>query len=146
VFGTRFLASREASAHPKYKRAVVDAHASDTVHIKLFDVGWPDAAHRVIRTPVVDAWQRAGSPASPNRAGEGEVLAHLRRGAINAPLPRYSVNPPSDLVEGDLSGLPLYAGQSVSLIERIAPAGEIVRQIATEARDVIASRLAPLAR
>jgi hypothetical protein len=34
----------------------------------------------------------------------------------------------------------------VSLIERIAPAAEIVRQIATEARDVIASRLAPLAR
>jgi NAD(P)H-dependent flavin oxidoreductase YrpB (nitropropane dioxygenase family) len=146
VFGTRFLASREASAHPKYKRAVVDAHASDTLHTKLFDVGWPDAAHRVIRTPLVDAWQRAGSPASPDRAGEGEVLAHLRRGGVDAPLPRYSVNPPSDSVEGDLSGLPLYAGQSVSLIERIAPAGEIVRQIATEARDVIASRLAPLAR
>jgi len=146
VFGTRFLASREASAHPKYKRAVVDAHASDTIHTKLFDVGWPDAAHRVIRTPLVDAWQRAGSPASPDRAGEGEVLAHLHRGGVDAPLPRYSVNPPSDSVEGDLSGLPLYAGQSVSLIERIAPAGEIVRQIATEARDVIASRLAPLAR
>jgi len=146
VFGTRFLASREASAHPKYKQALVDAHASDTFHTKLFDVGWPDAAHRVIRTPLVDQWERAGSPASPNRAGEGEVLAHLRRGAVDAPLPRYSVNPPSDSVEGDLSGLPLYAGQSVSLIERIAPAGEIVRQIATEARDVIASRLAPLAR
>ena len=146
VFGTRFLASREASAHPKYKQAVIDAHASDTLHTKLFDVGWPDAAHRVIRTPLVDAWERAGSPASPNRAGEGEVLAHLRRGGVDAPLPRYSVNPPSDSVEGDLSGLPLYAGQSVSLIERIAPAAEIVRQIATEARDVIASRLAPLAR
>jgi nitronate monooxygenase len=146
VFGTRFLASREASAHPKYKRAVVDAHASDTLHTKLFDVGWPDAAHRVIRTPLVEGWERAGSPAGPNRAGEGEVLAHLRRGGVDAPLPRYSVNPPSDSVEGDLSGLPLYAGQSVSLIERIAPAAEIVRQIATEARDVIESRLAPLAR
>jgi nitronate monooxygenase len=146
VFGTRFLASREASAHPKYKQAVVDAHASDTLHTKLFDVGWPDAAHRVIRTPLVDEWERAGSPASPNRAGEGEVLAHLRRGGVDAPLARYSVNPPSDSVEGDLSGLPLYAGQSVSLIEGIAPAGEIVRQIATEAREVIASRLAPLAR
>ena len=56
------------------------------------------------------------------------------------------MNPPSDSVEGDLSGLPFYAGQSVSMIDKIAPAGEIVRQIATEARDVIASRLAPLAR
>jgi hypothetical protein len=56
------------------------------------------------------------------------------------------VNPPSDSVEGDLSGLPFYAGQSVSMIDKIVPAAEIVRQIAAEARDVIASRLAPLVR
>ncbi|HZC44856.1 MAG TPA: nitronate monooxygenase [Candidatus Acidoferrum sp.] len=146
VFGTRFLASSEASAHPQYKQAVLDAHASDTIHTKLFDVGWPDAAHRVIRTPIVDAWERAGMPSSPNRAGEGEAIARLRRGSVDAPLPRYSVNPPSDSVEGDISGLPFYAGQSVSLIDKTVPAGEIVRQIATEAREVIASRLAPLAR
>jgi NAD(P)H-dependent flavin oxidoreductase YrpB (nitropropane dioxygenase family) len=146
VFGTRFLASREASAHREYKEAVLDAHASDTVHTKLFDIGWPDAAHRVIRTPLVEQWERSGSPASPNRAGEGETIAHLRRDAVDTPLPRYSVNPPSQSVQGDLSGLPFYAGQSVSLIDKIVPAAEIVRQIATEARDVIASRLAPLAR
>jgi nitronate monooxygenase len=146
VFGTRFLASRESAAHPEYKQAVLGAHASDTIHTKLFDVGWPDAAHRVIRTPMVDAWQSAGSPASPNRAGEGETIAHLRRGGVDTPLPRYSVSPPSDSVEGDLSGLPFYAGQSVSMIDKIAPAGDIVRQIAAEAREVITTRLAPLAR
>ncbi len=146
VFGTRFLASRESTAHPEYKQAVLDAHANDTVHTKLFDIGWPDAAHRVIRTPMFDAWERAGSPSSPNRAGEGETIAHLRRAGIDAPLARYSVYPPSDSVEGDISGLPFYAGQSVSLIDKIAPAAEIVRQIAAEARDVIVSRLAPLAR
>ena len=146
VFGTRFLASRESAARPEYKQAVLEAHAGDTVHTKLFDVGWPDAAHRVIRTPLVEAWECAGSPASPNRAGEGEVIAQLRLGGIDAPLPRYSVNPPSDSVEGDISGLPFYAGQSVSMIDKIAPAAEIVRQIAAEARDVIALRLAPLTR
>jgi NAD(P)H-dependent flavin oxidoreductase YrpB (nitropropane dioxygenase family) len=145
VFGTRFLASREASAHRDYKQAVLDAHASDTVHTKLFDIGWPDAAHRVIRTPLVEAWERAGNPASPNREGEGEVIARLRLGSIDATLPRYSVNPPSESVEGDISGLPFYAGQSVSMIDKIESAGEIVRRIASEARDVIASRLAPLA-
>jgi NAD(P)H-dependent flavin oxidoreductase YrpB (nitropropane dioxygenase family) len=146
VFGTRFVASSEASAHPQYKQALLEAHASQTVHTKLFDVGWPDAAHRVIRTPIVDAWERAGMPARPNRAGEGQVIAHFRLEGVDAALPRYSVNPPSDSVEGDISGLPFYAGQSVSLIDRIVPAGEIVREIATEARDVIASRLAPLTR
>ncbi|HEV2171896.1 MAG TPA: nitronate monooxygenase [Candidatus Binatus sp.] len=146
VFGTRFLASHESPAHPQYKQAVLDAHATGTVHTKLFDIGWPDAAHRVIRTPLFDEWERAGSPAAPNRAGEGEVIARLRRGSFEAPLPRYSVSPPTDSVEGDISGLPFYAGQSVGLISRLAPAGEIVREIAAEARDVIASKLAPLAR
>ena len=146
VFGTRFLASLESVAHPQYKQAVLDAHASDTVHTKLFDIGWPDAAHRVIRTPLVDAWNRAGSPAAPNRPGEGEVIARLRHGGIDLPLPKYAVNCPTEAVEGDISGLPFYAGQSVSTIHKILPAGEIVRQIAAEARDVIASRLAPLAR
>lgn len=146
VFGTRFIASHEASAHRQYKQAVLEAQSGDTVHTKLFDVGWPDAAHRVIRTPLVDAWERAGRPAAPNRAGEGEVVARLRRGGLDAPLPRYSVSPPTHSVEGDVSGLPFYAGQSVGLIDKIAPAGEIVHQIAAEARDVIASRLAPLSR
>ncbi len=146
VFGTRFLASRESAAHQEYKQAVLDAHASHTVHTKLFDIGWPDAAHRVIRTPLVEQWERAGSPVNPNRAGEGETIAHLRRAGIDTPLPRYSVNPPSNSVEGDISGLPFYAGQSVSMIDKITPAAEIVRQIAAEAHNVIASRLAPLAR
>jgi NAD(P)H-dependent flavin oxidoreductase YrpB (nitropropane dioxygenase family) len=146
VFGTRFLASHEASAHPKYKQAVIDAQSGDTVHTKLFDIGWPDAAHRVIRTPLVDAWERAGSPSAPNRPGEGEIVARWHLGGLDSPLPRYSVSPPTEAVEGDVSGLAFYAGQSVGLIDEIAPAGEIVRQIAGEARDVIASKLAPLAR
>jgi NAD(P)H-dependent flavin oxidoreductase YrpB (nitropropane dioxygenase family) len=49
VFGTRFLASRESSAHREYKQAVLDAHAGDTVHTKLFDIGWPDAGCRSTR-------------------------------------------------------------------------------------------------
>ena len=59
---------------------------------------------------------------------------------------KYSVMTPTDYMEGDINGLAFYAGQSVSYVHEIAPAGEIVRRIATEAREVIASRLAPLAR
>ncbi|MDO8432923.1 MAG: nitronate monooxygenase [Candidatus Binatus sp.] len=146
VFGTRFLASRESAAHPLFKQALIAAHASDTVHTKLYDVGWPDAAHRVIRTPLFDAWERAGRPESGKRPGEGESNARIKRPDIEVPLVRYSVMAPSDYIEGDISGLAFYAGQSVSYVHEIAPAGEIVRQIANEARDVIASRLAPLAR
>ena len=48
--------------------------------------------------------------------------------------------------EGDIEELPFYAGMSVSLVREKWPAGEIVKRIATEAREVIAGRLASMAR
>jgi nitronate monooxygenase len=139
AFGTRFLASEEAAAHPVYKRRIVAARAGDTIHTTLFDVGWPDAPHRVLRTKVVEEWERAGRPESGKREREGETIAEI-------PLVSYTVMPPADYIEGDLERLPFYAGQSCGVIGEIAPAGEIVRRIAAEARDVIEKRLAPMAR
>src|SRR5258708_17612118 len=45
VFGTRFAVTHESSAHREYKQTLLSAHASDTLHTKLYNVGWPDAAH-----------------------------------------------------------------------------------------------------
>jgi NAD(P)H-dependent flavin oxidoreductase YrpB (nitropropane dioxygenase family) len=146
VFGTRFLVSEEGAAHPEYKRRVLAARADETVHTKLFDVGWPDAAHRVLRTKLVDEWERAGSPPTGKRPGEGELVAQLRMGEQAVELQRYTVFPPSTDVQGDLDSLPFYAGQSVNLVDEIRPAGEIVRAIASEAEAVINSRLAAIAR
>jgi NAD(P)H-dependent flavin oxidoreductase YrpB (nitropropane dioxygenase family) len=138
VFGTRFLAAEESAAHPDYKRRVIGAHASETIHTTLYDVGWPEAAHRVLRTALVERWERAGRPATGNRPGEGEQHAALRRADIELPMVNYSVSPPVEGVEGDLSGLAFYAGQSVSMVREILPAAEIVRRIADEAVSAIA--------
>jgi nitronate monooxygenase len=146
VFGTRFVASEECSAHPIYKSRVVTAQASETVHTKLFDVGWPDAAHRVIRTKVVEEWENAGSPAPGKRPGEGQSIGTMRGRGIEAPLVKYAVTSAAEYIDGDVESLPFYAGESVSLVREILPAGEIVRRIAEEARSVISGRLAPLAR
>jgi nitronate monooxygenase len=48
VFGTRFLASAEAATHPAYRQRVLRANARDTIHTTLFDIGWPEAPHRVL--------------------------------------------------------------------------------------------------
>ena len=146
VFGTRFLASTESAAHREYKQAVLGARAEDTLHTTLFDIGWPDAAHRVIRTATVAQWEHAGQPPSGKRPGEGEPAGVMRREGMELPLVRYSVTPPADYIEGDIAGLAFYAGQSCGLVREILPAAEIVRRIANEARAVIANRLAPLAR
>jgi NAD(P)H-dependent flavin oxidoreductase YrpB (nitropropane dioxygenase family) len=147
VFGTRFLASHEAATHPAYRERIVQANARDTMHTLLFDVGWPDAPHRVLRaTKAVERWEAAGRPPSGQRPGEGETIAKSRRADVNIPLVNYTVMPPTDYIDGDIEGLPFYAGQSCSLVHEVLPAGEIVRRIATEARAVIGERLAPLAR
>ena len=146
VSGTRFLVSAEAAAHPQYKQRIVDADATQTVHITLFDIGWPDAPHRVLRTKIIEEWELAERPESGNSPGEGVTIARLPHPDSDLPLVNYTVMPSLDYVEGDFEGMPFYAGQSCSLVREILPAGEIVRRIAAEAHAVIEKRLAPLAR
>src|SRR5581483_4812827 len=145
AFGTRFLASVEAAAHPSYKERILAAHAGDTVHTTLFDIGWPDAPHRVLRTAVVDEWERAGRPESGKRPGEGEIIVRMRRPEIEVPLVNYTVMPPTDYTEGEIERLAFYAGQSCSLVNELLPAGKIVRRIVAEAVGLISNRLGPLA-
>jgi NAD(P)H-dependent flavin oxidoreductase YrpB (nitropropane dioxygenase family) len=146
ALGTRFLASQEAAAHHVYKDRVIRARAGETVHTKLFDVGWPDAAHRVLRTNVVDEWERAGRPESGRRPGEGKTIVRSRRADTEIPTVNYTVMPPADYFEGDVERMPFYAGQSSAIVSEVLPAGEIVRRIITEAREVIDNRLARMLR
>ncbi|MGH7778642.1 MAG: NAD(P)H-dependent flavin oxidoreductase [Candidatus Binataceae bacterium] len=138
VFGTRFIASNECAAHPDYKRRLLTAHADETIHTKLYDIGWSDASHRTLRTPLVERWERAGRPESGKRPGEGVSGATLKRPGLELPLANYSVSPPSEEMDGDLGGLAWYAGQSVTQVREILPASEIVRRIADQARAVLA--------
>jgi len=124
--GTRFVASDEAGAHADYKQRIVDASAADTLLCDLFDIGWPDAPHRVLRNSTVRAWETAGSPASGKRPGEDDVVAHFPNGT---PILRYEDATPITGMTGNVEALSLYAGESVDRIAEILPAGEIVRRL-----------------
>jgi nitronate monooxygenase len=56
AFGTRFLASDEANAHPLYKDRLLAAGEEDTVRTILFGHGWPHAPHRTLRTTFIEEW------------------------------------------------------------------------------------------
>ena len=146
--GTRFLGSVEAAAHPKYKQRVIEAVATDTICGTLFDGEWPDAPLRTLRTKVVEEWERAGRPPKGKRPGEGQLigLSHRTDIEFGPEFFKYGGIPPTDFVEGDIESFPLAAGESAGLVRELLPAGEIVRQIATEARDLIEKRLTPLSR
>jgi nitronate monooxygenase/enoyl-[acyl-carrier protein] reductase II len=135
--GTRFLCSEEASVTREYKERVVKSKAEDTVYTFLFDVGWPDAAHRVLRNKAIDEWEAAGRPASGQRPGEGSVIGTMPVAGNTLEIPKYSAFPPQPGFTGDLEYAALYAGESCRLVNDIKPAARIVRDLVREAEEVI---------
>jgi nitronate monooxygenase/enoyl-[acyl-carrier protein] reductase II len=139
--GTRFVASVEAHAHEEYKRRVVAATAEDTVYTEdLFDVGWPDAPHRALRGKTYEEWDAAGRPPSGERPGEGTIIGTLDEPWRTLEIPRYGVFMTTPEFEGDIDYAPLWAGESVSGVREIKPAGEIVRELVAETEAALAGR------
>ncbi len=135
--GTRFLCSEETQVVRAYKERVVRSKAEDTVYTFLFDVGWPDAAHRVLRNKATDVWEAAGRPITGRRPGEGDVIGTMTLAGTTVEVPRYAVFPPMPGFTGDIEQTALYAGESCSLVNDIKPAGQIVRDLIGEAEEVI---------
>lgn len=132
--GTRFVASDEAPAHPDYVSRVLAAGEADTFHSSLFDVGWENAPHRVLRNQTIEAWLAAGRPASGQRPGEGEVIAHRPDGSEVVRYQSISVKAGST---GSIADLSLWAGQGVGLVHEVLPAGEIVRRVTAQAEAIL---------
>ena len=129
--GTRFLASPEATIHAHYREHLLQACEEDTAYLEnLFDIGWPDAPHRVLRNKTVTDWETAGRPAPGQRPGEGEIIGTSQE---EGPLVRYGCNTPHADAEGDIDALSMWAGQGVALVHKRQPAAEIVSEIYAEA-------------
>ncbi len=127
--GTRFVATREANAYPRYNEAVTGAAETDTRRTSLFDGGWPGRDHRTLENETVRAWDDAGQPEPGDRPGEGETLARTDE---ELTVERYDDTPPLAAMSGDVSELPQHAGQSAGLTETVEPAGEVVEALAAE--------------
>lgn len=135
--GTRFLCSEETQVLRAYKEQVVKSKAEDTVYTFLFDVGWPDAAHRVLRNKAIDEWAAAGRPATGQRPGEASVIGTMTLAGTTVEVPKYAVFPPMPGFTGDIGYTALYAGESCGLVNDIKPAAQIVHDVVREAEAVI---------
>jgi nitronate monooxygenase len=128
--GTAFLAADEANVHPRYLARLIEAEAVDTVLTPLFDGGWPNAVHRVIRNETLARWEAAGRPPAGARPGEGDIVA--TRDAV--PIARYSSAQPTRQTSGQIDAMAMYAGTSASTIRCSEPAATITRRLATGLR------------
>jgi nitronate monooxygenase len=118
--GTRFIATDECRAHDDYKQAILDAREDEIVLTDRLS-GVPCS---VIRTPYIE---RSGTRA-------GTLARWMLRGRRTKHLMRtiYALRSLRQLKHASLRGLSYQeiwqAGKSVHTIDRIEPAGEIVRR------------------
>ena len=123
--GTRFIATAECTAHADYKKAILDAEEDDIVATERI-TGVPLS---VIRTPFIE---RMGTRAGPlaRLMLKGRKTKHLVRAY-------YSLRSAFRLKDASLKGATSsdcwQAGKSVATIEKVEPAGEIVRRFAAAA-------------
>lgn len=134
--GTRFLSAQETDIHPDYVARLIAARETDTGYYgNLFDGGWPDAPHRTLQNATTQAWDAAGRPDPGQRPGEGEIIASAPgKGDFD----RYACITPNAETTGDIKALSMWCGQGVSMVRKVQPAAEIVREIAGDARKIIA--------
>ncbi|WP_232702655.1 NAD(P)H-dependent flavin oxidoreductase [Halobacterium wangiae] len=126
--GTRFLAAAEADVHPDYRERVLTADETGTTYGTVFDEGWPEVPHRVLDNETTECWGAAGRP-DEAKPGAGDAVAESPDGE---PIRRYEDSLAVPGTEGDVTELPLYAGQSAGLTIERRPAGEIVESLAGE--------------
>lgn len=107
--GSRFVASEEASCHPDFKNAVVNAREGDTM-LMLKEL----TPVRLLKNPFFEQVQQAEA----NCVGKENLAALLGRGRAK-----------KGMFEGDLNEGELEIGQVSALIDRVQPAAEIVQQI-----------------
>jgi NAD(P)H-dependent flavin oxidoreductase YrpB (nitropropane dioxygenase family) len=125
--GTRFVAAEEANAHPLYIQALIAAHPGDSVYTEMFSYGWEHAPHRVLRSSVEAA-----------EAFQGEIVGRrLYAWGEWADVHRFQSLPIMAETTGAIEAMPMWAGESVGAVKRVQPAGEIMRELADEAEQLL---------
>lgn len=129
ALGTRFVATEEADVHPDYQDRVLDAGEADTEYTELFEKGWPDRPHRVVRNETVERWEAAGRPPPGERPGESDVVA---TGDAGEAITRYDEALATGDVKGRIDEMALFAGQSAGLVGEVRPARLVVGALVAE--------------
>lgn len=128
--GTRFLGAEEATIHEVYRNRLLEADETSTFYSALYNKGWPDAPHRVLRSATTEAWEAAGRPRAGERPGERDIVAHAGDGSS---IERYASRTPHQSFSGDIEALPMWAGQGVARIDRIQSTRAIFDELISEA-------------
>jgi enoyl-[acyl-carrier protein] reductase II len=115
--GTRFLATREATVHARYKQAVLDAIDTDTVMTGRTT----GLQFRVRKNSLAEKILRMEKEGSPREEIDALTIGSLKKAAV----------------EGDIRHGSLMMGQAAGMIGEIKPIGKMMDEIVSSALDEI---------
>jgi enoyl-[acyl-carrier protein] reductase II len=126
---TRFVVSEECTAHLNFKKAFIKARARQAVATPQYDSKLPVVAVRAIKNRGMDEFGRL----------QLKLLQELQVGRISREEAQYQVEKywvgslKNAVVDGDTDYGSLMAGQSVGLVDKIAPMKDIFAELITDA-------------
>jgi enoyl-[acyl-carrier protein] reductase II len=129
--GTRFVMSEECQTHPKFKEAFKRARARQAVATPQYDSKLPVVAVRAIKNRGHEEFGKL----------QLQLLRQLEAGEITREKAQYEVERfwigalRRAVIDGDVDRGSLMAGQSVGLIQDIAPMRDIASSLVAEAED-----------
>jgi enoyl-[acyl-carrier protein] reductase II len=134
--GTRFVCATECIAHANFKRAFIRGAARDAVPTMQIDE----------RFPVIPV--RALTNAGTRRFMEHQaaVLARFQSGEVTKEAAQLEIEHfwagalRRAVIDGDVEGGSLMAGQSVGMVTREQPAAEIIAELVGQAAAALAAR------
>ena len=136
--GTRFVCAHESIAHPNFKKAFIRASARDAIASVQVDPRLPVIPVRALKNAGTEAFtakQRevaARLDAGEIEMGEAQLqIEHYWAGAL-----RRAV------IDGDIEGGSLMAGQSVGMVTKEEPVAEIIATLMAEAVEALEKRAA----
>ena len=138
--GTALVAAVEANAHPEYQRRLVESPGS-TLRTNAFGPEWPDQPYRLLATPAVrgaEASDRGADPQTRDPIGRTRLFPH----SANMPydIPIRSALPPTPETSGDWESMVYPAGEGVGAVRSTAPAAAIIRQMMSQAYDMLTTQ------
>ncbi|MDQ3143350.1 MAG: nitronate monooxygenase [Pseudomonadota bacterium] len=134
--GTRFVCATESIAHANFKKAFIRASARDAIPSVQIDPRLPVIPVRALKNREMVAFA-AKQVEVAQRLDSGEIemmeaqlqIEHYWAGAL-----RRAV------IDGDVEGGSVMAGQSVGMVKREEPVGEIIAELVAEAAAALGSR------
>jgi enoyl-[acyl-carrier protein] reductase II len=135
--GTRFVCATESIAHPNFKKAFIRASARDAVASIQIDPRLPVIPVRALKNASTEAFS-----AKQREVAQALDEGRLDMGAAQLQIEHYWAGAlRRAVIDGDVEGGSLMAGQSVGMVTREEPVSAIIETLMAEAAAALESRV-----